>query len=199
MEYKTPQLNLLKNLTVALLLLTSVPVFAQYTEERQHDTTTENGWSKLGSGIKKEDLFLGVDYGITINPSSNPVDLGLIGGYRFNDKVSAGVNLNYLLYGKLGFTKYESGFGGGIFARAFLGNVVFFHAQANYMNLVQIQNFQRVRESSPIFLVGGGYKRGGFSIDNSSYSYVSILFQANYKIETSPYFIPVILKGGFIF
>ena len=120
------------------------------------------------------------------------VDVSPLVGYKFSDKISAGIGATYQYYHyKDKYYDFQTNvYGGRVFGRYFFTDYVFGHAEFEYLNL-EAFDFQRKRVDVTSVLAGGGYiQRFG----NHSGIYAMILYNFTESVYT-PYTNPIIRVG----
>ncbi|MEI6489677.1 MAG: hypothetical protein WCP52_11985 [Bacteroidota bacterium] len=156
---------------------------AQKEKERKAEEAEDSFWKKtfFGGG-------LGLSFG---NPTY--VDVSPILGYRINEKVHAGVGVNYQYYeydyGSYRFT--TNIYGGSVFGRYYIKKDFFTHGEIEYLNLAAYNNIEK-RIGVTSVLVGGGY------IQRFS-QYSGIVAMVLYNLtqnDYSPYASPLIIRLG---
>jgi hypothetical protein len=176
-------------------------VVAQYSEENPNrDSTSHN---KFLPEDFKDKLSFCFQVGVPIF-GIPPIDLGAQLGYSLHEKLTAGLQFNFVstpISG--GGNKFYTYYGPSLFARGFFTSNVFLTAEAGIMNMpyfpvINTQNPEIKRTWDKLVLVGFGYKRGVFG--DNSYTYASILYQVMPSSDSnSPYFAPLVLKSGIVF
>ncbi|WP_212002406.1 hypothetical protein [Chitinophaga sp. HK235] len=146
-----------------LFLMTTQVVVAQYYKT---DTSAHRGFDRSR-------LILGGSLGMVFGDYTN-VDVSPLVGYRFNDYIAAGVNVNaqygqYKSYDYYGNTltrdKYTI-FGGGIWGRVYPVPMLFVHIQPEYNAITQKSTYYDSNGAKqnlstnygvPSLLIGAGY------------------------------------------
>ena len=134
--------------------------------------------------------------------SETIVDVSPIFGYRFTDRFHAGLGLKYEYYSDNRYVpKFETSiYGGSLFARYFVLENLFLHAEpelTSYERFVydQYGNPYLRRVTGKAFLVGAGYFQG---IGRTS----GIVLMVLYDILGDPYspysYNPLVIRGGFV-
>jgi hypothetical protein len=150
--------------------------------------------------FKKENLFWGGDISAYFSIVSQ-VSVAPTIGYRFNDRIEAGLRASYMVYygegvsasGGYGSVNY---YGGSLYARVFISPVVFAQAEYEILN-VPSANFFETRTDVESRLIGGGMRR---QIGQNSYYLVTILWDLDNANTSSPYYgDPLTFRIGFNF
>jgi hypothetical protein len=115
-------------------------------------------------------------------------------GYRFTDKISAGIGATYQYYRYKDPTyQLETNvYGGRVFGRYFFTDYLFAHAEYEYLNLETYNFYPTKRLWVESFLVGGGYFQR--ISDSNSGIYIMLLYNLTESIYT-PYSNPIIRIG----
>lgn len=120
---------------------------------------------------------LGASFGTVTIVSVSPMI-----GYKFTPKTIGGISLTYQYYKDKRFEPAISSsiYGVGLFARQFVTDEVFLHAEYEMLNFEYLNNnFEIDRKWLGTGLIGGGY-----AIDNFMVTFLYIL---NHDPNTSPY------------
>jgi hypothetical protein len=115
-------------------------------------------------------------------------------GYRFTDKISAGIGATYQYY-KYKDPTYQletNVYGGRVFARYFFTDYLFAHAEYEHLNLEAYNSRPKKRVDVESLLVGGGYFQR--ISDSNSGIYIMLLYNLTESIYT-PYSNPIVRIG----
>jgi len=145
---------------------------------------------------EKEDIWKKLVFGGGLGLSiGNPtyIDISPIVGYRINEKVTAGIGLNYQYY------SYDYGnylfatniYGGSVFGRYYFKKDLFAHGEVEYLNLASYNNPEK-RIGVESVLVGGGYMQH-FSAHSGL---VAMVLYNLTQTDYSPYASPLIIRLG---
>jgi hypothetical protein len=119
-------------------------------------------------------------------------DISPLVGYRFTDKIAAGIGATYQYYHyKDQYYELETNvYGGRVFGRYLFTDYLFGHAEYEYLNL-EAFDFKRRRVDVESLLVGGGYiqKLGGNA------SIVAMILYNFTESAYTPYSNPIIRVG----
>jgi len=123
-------------------------------------------------------------------------------GYRFTDRFSMGVSPKYTFLNYRHYDYKTSIYGGSVFARYFLLNNLYAHAEYevnNFEALITLPNsagYRLERLTIPSFLLGGGYfQRFG---NSASGFYIQVLYDV-LQNPYSPYYQTPAISGGVMF
>ena len=145
-------------------------------------------------------LFLGGNVGFQAGAASTSVYLAPMLGYKLADDVMVGVGTSYLFlrqrivsptYNELFSTHV---FGGSVFARYFVFENMFAHAEYEVLNLSTYDSFNS-RKNIGSLLAGGGYMQ---QIGEHFATNFSILWAFN-QSAYSPYNSPLVIRPGFFY
>lgn len=153
---------------------------------------------------KKEERFIdrlvfGGNLGASFG-SYTYVELSPKVGYRFTDKLTAGVGGTYLY---ISFNdpvwggKYQSSiYGGSLFGIYSLTENFFAQGETELLNVKTFDNFENVyrRRWVPGIFVGGGLQT---SMGGKSYARIAFLYNLTYDQALSPYANPFVIRIGF--
>lgn len=194
----------IKSTLLALLLaLSSHAVFAQYDNDEPKDTskTSKQHFLGLPDDFKKE-LYGGMNYGVPIF-TFTPVDLNIYAAYRIKPYLHVGAGPNFMYRVSDQVNRPFSQFGGSAFARLFMGNIIYLHAELAALNVatgISNQTMALERQWVGGLLIGGGYKQRVFG---NGFSYLTILYDPRYTSPgyplISPYGSPLLLRAGIAF
>ncbi len=140
----------LRHILLALLLFSSLPMFAQQRVERDRQAQAAPAQSKVyfGGG-------LGFTFGTFTRISVSPLV-----GYHLTPQISAGVRVNYEYVNDKRFVddfSYSS-YGGGLFGRYRFSERVYGHAEFDYLSYKFNQfGTEFERYWVPFLYLGGGY------------------------------------------
>ncbi len=174
---------MVKLFSIAFILLAAHSIKAQ-TMPPQVSTGTPLG----------QKLYFGGNFGAEFGRVTY-VELSPLVGYKFSEKFSAGPGISYIYYRDRDYNYSTSVYGVRAFARFFVLENVFAHAEYEALNLGVPDLYGDLnRQWIGSFLVGGGYKQ---SVGASGGITMMILWNLN-ETYYSPYQNPVI-RMGFIF
>jgi len=142
-------------------------------------------WGKIAAysqnGFSADRIFTGGDVRVDIGNVETVIELSPIVGYRFTEKLRAGVGLTYIYYENKNFNFSSNVYGGRLFGQYNIWENLFAHTELELLNLGR---YDLAGNSDRIFvpgvLVGGGYQQ---SLGGNSGASVMIL----YNITQSPY------------
>jgi len=170
------------------LLYNNVSLFAQ--EFIQNDVKTEK---VKDHKFNKDRLFFGGGLELQFGNSSL-VSLAPEVGYRFTDRLSAGIGISYFYISESGAQSFSTNiYGGKVFGSFSVFENLFIHAEYEVLNL-ETQYFnnniypERKRFNIGSFLVGPGYK---FKMGERSSVNLLMLWNLN-ETAYSPYTNPVL-------
>lgn len=135
-------------LTIIFLVITQVCLSQDTTHFQKKRAPEHNFCDKFYLGGN-----LGLQFGTVTFAEVSPLV-----GYKFTDKISAGVGITYQYYHykdrTIDFT--TNVYGGRVFGRYFFTNYLFAHVEDEYLNL-EAFDFRRRRVDVNSLLAGGGY------------------------------------------
>jgi hypothetical protein len=176
----------MKKLSLIVLVLffgTSLKGQLSYSSNNTSTASKASDW--------KDKIFIGGNIGASFG-NVTFISLGPMVGYKFTPQTIGGVSLLYQYYKDTRFEpEYSTSmYGGGPFARQFVTDEIFLHAQYEMLNHDYINNnFELDRKWTGTGLVGGGYAM--------DYLNVTFLYILNHDPRTSPYGdIPYVIRVG---
>lgn len=177
----------IKILAVCYIFALSLPeVFAQEFVQSENSQTP-----KKEHGFNKERLFFGGELGLWFG-SSTLVNIAPEVGYRFTDKIAAGIGFSYSYASDIqGFS--AEAYGGKLFGRYLFIENLFVHAEYEALSLkTNVLNANLSPESKRFnigsVLVGAGYR---FGLGKNSYLNLLMLWNLN-ETNYSPYTNPIL-------
>jgi hypothetical protein len=178
-----------KILMLIIIALSVSEVFAQYENTSGKKETMQT--RKKESPLKK--MYIGGNIGGGWWSDGANLEISPIIGYRVTNDFHAGLRFTYLYsyYSNYG-TKYSyNDFGGSLFARYYLFNFLFVHAEFEELSSqYYLSDGSKTRKWVPGLFVGGGlYQRFG-----NTFTSLAILFNV-LESEYSPYSNPIIRIG----
>ncbi len=179
----------MKYLTIGILVFLSSTLFAQKTESER--------------GSFRDRLFFGGDIALGISNNNTVAGASPFVGYRFNDKLSAGLGIMAYYYSTNYYgTRYSSSiYGGNVFSRYLIIENLFAHTEFQIVNTdtyeydTNTETLSKVRVNVPLWYVGGGYRS---PLGGSSFAQIVILYDL-IQDPNSPYGSPLSIRGGIIF
>ncbi|MEC5142322.1 hypothetical protein [Chitinophaga sp. 212800010-3] len=156
----------MKRLLICIFFLAA----AQLTQAQYYKTDTLSH-----KGFDRSRLVLGGSLGMVFGDYTN-VEVSPLIGYRFNDYLAAGINVN-AQYGQFRSRDYNGNtlqrdkytiFGGGVWGRVYPIPVLFVHIQPEYNFVNQSTTYYQTSDKQtyktnygvPSLLVGAGYTQG---------------------------------------
>ena len=145
-------------------------------------------------------LFVGGNVGFQAGSGYTSVNFAPMVGFKLTDDIAVGVGASYLfLKQRIVSQTYNYNFsthvfGGSVFARYFVFENVFAHAEYEALNLATYDSFNK-RKTIGSLLVGGGYMQqmgGHFSTS------LTVLWAVDQSAD-SPYSSPLIIRPGFFY
>jgi hypothetical protein len=171
---------------VALIFLFLSAVFNSAYSQQQDK---EDFWDRV---------YFGGNFGLNFGTNFTVVELSPLMGYKLTEQLSVGLGGTYIYFKEkipqYNFTYETSIYGGNIFARYFIFENVFLHAETGALNLDVPQPFYPYtlhREWVQTMPVGGGYR--SMIGDNSSFM-IMILYDL-IEDPNSPYQNPIFRVG----
>lgn len=194
----------MKRIVLSLLFILAVHlVHAQYYKSADYYKQAD---SVRRGGFDKSRLILGGSLGAVFGDYTN-LDISPIVGYRFNDFIAAGINVN-AQYGSYRLRNYDvtvqrdkyTIFGGGVWGRVYPIQQLFVHIQPEYNFINQSSTVynggQKTTYKSnygvPSLLVGGGYTQ---SVGGRVGIGISILYDV-IQDDRSPYRNNIVYRLG---
>ncbi|MFL5764005.1 MAG: outer membrane protein [Bacteroidia bacterium] len=137
--------------------------------------------------------FIGGNVGLQVGAVTY-AEVSPLVGYKFTDKISAGVGVVYQYYHiRDKYNDFETNiYGGRLFGRYMFTDFLFGHAEYEYLNL-EAFDFQRRRVDVNSLLAGAGYIQ---RITPNSGIIAMVLYNFTPSVYT-PYVSPVIFRIGF--
>lgn len=152
-----------------------------------------------GFKFKPERMFVGGNLGASFG-SITYVDISPLVGYRFTDRLMAGVGGTYI-YLKTnfqGFQNYETNiYGGRVFGRFYITESIFTHVEQEFLNgnfYEPTQRFQINRRTIYNTYVGAGYQS---AIGMNSGAYILVLYNLNQTYYSKQLYPNPIIRIGF--
>jgi hypothetical protein len=187
------------------LLLVLVVTFTGFVYAQDEEGEWKEG------GFKAENIFTGGSLSLSFGSDMFLIGANPVLGYKLADWVDAGIVINYQYtsyrnYYFLDDKMRQSLYGGGAFLRLYPINFLFATVQPEH-NFIRLKylpanggSAETYTTSANSLLVGAGYASGRFPGDNSSFFYLSVMWDLSSDIH-SPYknnvnnAIPII-RGG---
>lgn len=175
-----------KYINIFLLLICLIPL----------QTFSQNdNLNKTNKGFDASKIYTGGGLGFTFG-TVTVIDVSPLIGYRFTEKLSAGVGGIYKYYNDKRYTPADKRtiFGGNVFSRYNITANIFAHVEYEYITYkTDYYTFwnQEQQISEWGLLAGGGYRQ---QLGNKSYVFAMILYNFN-ETQYTPYDNPVIRVG----
>jgi len=188
-----------------LMLLFALFSWSPYTLKAQTDNKGMQAGkpfeskSSLSSSIKQK-MFVGGNVGFQAASGFTSFTVAPVLGYRISDDFAVGIGSSYLYFReKIISPTYTYNFsthvfGGSVFARYFVFENIFAHAEYEVLNLKTYDSFNE-RRNIGNWLVGGGYMQ---QLGPHFASNLSVLYALN-QSPYSPYGSPLIIRPGFLY
>ena len=152
----------------------------------------------------KDKMIFGGSFGGAIGNQSSFFMIQPIVGYKFTDKIQAGISPLYIyssrtinIGGNKTLTQSINAYGPGVFGRYFVNDNIFAHVE--YLGLSYDRYNEKtnsnISEFSNSLFLGGGYMPNG----GGSGIYVVALYDLLYDSKTSFYSNPLDIRVGFLF
>lgn len=194
-------------LTIVIIFIFTNILFAQRkTQEldKQKQDEQKNADATYGKNDSwKDKMIFGGNIGGSLGNASSFFMIQPIVGYKFTDKIQAGISPLYIynsrtyIFQNKSLTQSISAYGPGIFGRYFINENIFAHTEylgLKYNKKSEITNTESSHYSNSLF-VGGGYMPGG----GGSGIYMVALYDLLYNSSTSFYSNPLDIRVGFVF
>jgi hypothetical protein len=149
--------------------------------------------------VFKDHLWYGINVGgLGIGNNTFSIGLAPMGGYRFNEHLSAGliVRANYTyLWQRLGDNFSFLDYGAGALGRVkFLKEKYFAQVEYDIMNISTFNGVEQFRDAYPFFYIGGGMRYPGSGKWSSE---LTVLF--NLHPDSNQLFFPLSLSYAFVY
>jgi len=156
--------------------------------------TGMSGQEKKQGEVPRNRIIVGGGVGLQFG-TITLIDVSPILGYKVTERFVPGIGLTYQYYKDTRWVpEYETNiYGGSVFARYYLWQDLFAHAEYQILSYEKLINVygEKERVNVPGLLVGGGYRQW---IGNNFAATIVILFNLNETID-SPYQNPIFRIG----
>ena len=168
-------------------------VAAPYHDDNKRKTGSRSAPISRGDpNSKKFDwkkVFIGGSLGLQFG-TVTVIHLSPLIGYRFTEKITAGIGFTYQYYRYRTYYFTTSIYGGRVFARYIITDNLFAHVEYEVLNIETYDNLEN-RTNVESFLAGGGYRQ---KIGINSYFNLLVLWDF-IRHPYSPYINPIIRAG----
>ena len=174
---------------ILCLLLFQFQLFAQAREESGDRSSGRNAPAK--SGFDMDKVVVGGNLGLQFG-TITLIEVSPTIGYRFTDKILAGLGGRYIYFedNTFGSSFSTNIYGGNIFSQYFILENFLTHVEYELLNLqAGFDRDERIDVSS--FFVGGGYRS---SLGGNSYASILLLYDL-IGDRNSPYSNPILRVG----